>query len=157
MPSAPPSKPEVDVDTSPKQASDELRRRLKGINDLIKDIYGSRVRISELLAKQGIPPAQIERWKNDQTWLTRFLRRLQRELIQAWMDLMPGEDLRVLSRWYGVGKARNRSLQAIADEFGMTQSEAKRQLGRLQRIIREPRGQRVLEKAIMASVGKHAL
>jgi hypothetical protein len=44
-------------------------------------MYSRPVRFNHLLAKQGIPRAIIERWRQDGIGLVRFLKRLNQELL----------------------------------------------------------------------------
>lgn len=57
------------------------RRRLDGFNRLLQELYSRPVRFNHLLAKQGIPRARIERWRQDGIGLVRFLKRLNQELL----------------------------------------------------------------------------
>jgi hypothetical protein len=152
-----PQKPEVDLGASSRQASHELRQRWEGVNDLLKDTYGRKVLISQLLVERGIPRRRIERWRKDAVWLTRFLKRLQRELNQSWAGLLSEEDLVILSRWYGLGEARVQSLEAIADELGMTLAETEVHQRKLLKFLHGTTGHATLERAIMASVRQGAL
>lgn len=150
-------RPKVSLEASSNQASRELRRRWEGINDLLKDTYGAKMLISQVLVERGVPGRTVARWRKDNAWLARFLKRLQPELNEAWAGLLSEQDLVILRRWYGLGETRIRSLQAIADELGMTLAATEVRYRKVQRFLRGRTGRMTLERAIMAAVGQGTL
>jgi len=131
-------------------------RRLGGFNRLLIDVYGRPTRLSRLLTKQGASPAQIERWREDGPWLVRFMRRLERKLLNALAEAMPGQDPRVLSLRYGLDGKGNRSIETIAAKLGMMTVAAlvvhKRQLTYLQ----SKPGRTELERAVLLAARETA-
>ena len=99
------------------------RRRLKGFNRLLQEVYGRPVRLSHLLTKQGVSRNQVAHWRQDGLWLLRFLKRLEGSLLTMLAEALPGHDPRVLTRWYGLDGRGTRPVRAIAAELESTTIE----------------------------------
>ena len=123
--------------------------RLGGFNRLLIDIYGRPIRLSRLLTKQGASPAQIERWREDGPWLVRFMRRLERKLLDALAEAMPGQDPRVLSLRYGLDGKGNRSLETIAAKLGVMTITALAVHIRLLTYLQSKTGRAEFERAVL--------
>jgi hypothetical protein len=132
-----------------KQASLGLRLRLEGFNRLLKDVYGKKVWLGHLLLKQGISQEQVELWREDGVWLLGFLKRLEQKLLADLTKAGPGQDPRVLSRWYGLSSPKARSVKAIAFELGITPFEVNTAHKTLLRYLCGKAGRMALEKAVV--------
>jgi len=124
-------------------------RRLGGLNRLLIDVYGRPIRLSRLLTEQGASPAQIERWREDGPWLVRFMRRLERKLLDALAEAIPGQDPRVLSLRYGLDGKGNRSIETIAAKLGMMAVTALAVHIRLLTYLQSKTGRADLERAVL--------
>lgn len=117
----------------------------------MRDVYGRPVYFSHLLAKHGIPQAEMERWRQDGVWLVRFLRRLKRKLHIALAAVEPGHDPQILTLWYGLDGKEGRSLGTIADEMSMTIGDVMVARQELLMHLRKENGRALLEKMIVTT------
>lgn len=102
--------------------TDPLRWRshLSGFNRLLEEVYQVEIRLSLLLENRGIPPAQIERWREDRTWLSGFLVRLEEKLRDRLQTALPEGNPQVISYLYGLRGTGPLSKKEAAVHLGMT-------------------------------------
>ena len=125
------------------------RRRLDGFNRLLEDVYGRLVRLSELLAKQGVSREQIARWRRDGLWLVHLLKRLEGKLMMVVSSALPERDPRVLSLWYGLDGRGARVTGAIGIELGISTVEVQLAHDLMLRYLRRDEGRAALEAAVL--------
>jgi hypothetical protein len=122
---------------------------LDGFNQLLRDVYDSPVRLSELLSRQGVSSLQTDRWRRDRAWLASFLERLEAELLPALARAVPGHNPRVVSRWYGLDGKRAWARDRIAIELRMLTVEVRLAHDLMLRYLRRDEGRAALEAAVL--------
>ena len=79
------------------------------------------------------------------------MRRLERKLLDALAEAMPGQDPRVFSLRYGLDGKGNRSLETIAAKLGMMNVAALAVHIRLLTYLQSKTGRADLERAILVA------
>lgn len=91
-----------------------VAKHLIGINALLKDVYRRDVRLSQLMAKSGIPGNQIAAWRVTKSWILSFLLRLEERLCDLSKKVNPSSSAHFLRNYYIDGI----SLEMIAQTSG---------------------------------------
>lgn len=146
----------VSVGASARRPSRPLHKqqclvRLKGFNRLLKDVYGRRIWLSDLLIKNGVSREQIALWKEDIEWLLHFTSTLETLLLKHLSQAVPGKDPHILKYWYGLKTPRTHSAKSIASRLGTTTSNVRDGHSALLEYLRGDAGKLVLEKAVMVA------
>lgn len=95
--------------------TDETLAKLNALNDWLKVVYDSEVRLSDLLANAGISPENIREIKTN--YLSEYLDGviLFLQNVEAGHDAMRRNN--AMLRHYGLVTGQKETLQSIADEY----------------------------------------
>lgn len=77
-----------------------VAEHLIGINALLRDVYQRDVRLSQLMLKSGIPANQIATWRGTKSWILSFLLRLEEQLCDLSMKIIPSSSPNVFRNYY---------------------------------------------------------
>lgn len=155
--SAPPKKdsrfsapPKRTMDSQKRQRTwSNLASRLEGFNGLLKDVYGRKVWLGELLERQGISPEQVRNWRQDLKWLFNFIIILEHHLMSNLAKSVPDQNPDVLSHWYGLNRTKAESVQAIAQQLGISGAKVIMAHEIFLKYLRKKDGRVMLEKVII--------
>ena len=150
-PAGPVPRPQPSAPKRPLGKQTQGRRRLDNFNQLLQEIYSRPVRFGHLLAKQGIPPEQINRWRQDGIWLLRFLKRLHQELLTLLAKAHPDQDPQVLTLWYSLDGKESQPIETIATELKMTTADVRTARRTQLRYLRGEQGQATFERSVLTA------
>jgi hypothetical protein len=92
---------------------------------------------------------QVARWREDDLWLVRFLKRLEGKLLLMLAGAVAMHDPRVLSRWYRLDGRGASTVVDIANELGMTQVEVQLAHDLMLRYLRRDEGRAALQEVVL--------
>jgi hypothetical protein len=134
-----------------KQVRPDSWRRLEGFNRLLKDVYGEDLRLSAILAREGVPQTQLNRWRRDEAWLCRFVERLEKRLSTKLTKIIPRVHAQLVSYWYGLGPDIALPPETIAFKFGVSPSEVRAAHTALIKYLQGRAGRGLIEQIIFIS------
>lgn len=103
-----------------------MRMRVEGFNHLLRDIYQKERRLSHLLIEHGVSQRQIERLVKDQVRLCYYLERIEKQLVSLVRKRLPKKYHLVIFMCYGISHNPPLSFQTIANQLGISKSQAKK-------------------------------
>jgi len=128
--------------------------RLKGINELLKTIYGEPCLLSDILRAKGIEEERIQLIKRHrlEEYLDEFVGGLSEVLDNPKWDRL----LEIVRYRYGIAEGQEMTLRAIGNIYGLSRERIRQLQNKAIRIMKNPKRKERLENMAM-NVAKEVL
>jgi hypothetical protein len=124
------------------------RPLLCGFNLLLQYIYGRRIQLYEILSDLGITQNKVTMWCKDETWLLKFIGRLESALLDVLIDTDLNNNPSILLEYY----LADCSVGNMAMKYKSTTSEVLRVLNRYRLYLRSDEGRSAFEEIVLKCV-----
>jgi len=130
--------------------TDETLAKLNALNEWLKVVYDSEVRLSDLLTSANISAENIDRIKNEH--LTDYLN----GIFEYLQNLDVGHDANrrndVMLRHYGLITGKKETLQSIGDEYKVTRERIRQLVEKRLRLLKSKKRKSDFEQELVRLV-----